>query len=75
MKSWKSSLAALITAFFCFVLFDPQWFPAIIISVAKFGAAGGLIGMGLFAKDFNVTGGTVSQPTVANPPSIIEEKK
>jgi hypothetical protein len=74
MKNWKTFLFACITAFFAFVLFDPQWFPPIIISIAKFGAAGGLVGLGLFAKDSNVTGGTTTQPTVANPPSIIEKR-
>ena len=73
MKNWKTTLFALVTAFFGFVLFDPTWFPSIIVSIAKFGAAGGLVGLGLFAKDNNVTGGTVSQPTVANPPSLIEK--
>jgi hypothetical protein len=74
MKNWKTTLFACLTAFFAFVLFDPQWFHPVLVSIAKFGAAGGLVGLGLFSKDNNVTGGTVSQPTVANPVSLIEKK-
>ena len=73
MKNWKTTVFSIITAFFGFVLFDPQWFPPIIVSVAKFGAAGGLLGLGLSAKDNNVTGGTVAQPTIANPPVLVEK--
>lgn len=56
MKSWKTTVSAVLTAFFLFVLFDPQWFPAWLVSLSKFGAAGGLVSFGISAKDFNVTG-------------------
>jgi hypothetical protein len=73
MKNWKTSLSAVVTAFFMFVLFDPQWFPLWMISIAKFASIGGLISMGINSKDRNVTGGTVTQPTVSNPPSLLEK--
>jgi|WetSurMetagenome_2_1015567.scaffolds.fasta_scaffold316425_3 hypothetical protein len=75
MKNWKTFLCACITAFFAFVLFDPQWFSPLIVSVAKFGAAGGLVAFGLFSKDHDVTGGSITQPTVPNPPTLTEDKK
>jgi hypothetical protein len=74
MKNWKTSVISIITALLAFVAFDPQWFPLWMVSVAKFAALGGLAGLGLLAKDSNVTGGTISQPTVPNPPTLTEKK-
>jgi hypothetical protein len=51
MKNWKTTTIGILTAFFAFVAFDPQWFPAIIVSLAKFFAVGGLAALGLTAKD------------------------
>ncbi len=61
MKNWKTTLFALITAVFGFVMFSPELFEAMpwLIAIAKYIAAGGLIGLGLSAKDKNVTGGTI----------------
>jgi hypothetical protein len=57
-RSWKSTLMGAITAFFAFVLFSPETFPAFpwLIALAKFAVVGGLAGMGIVGKDFNVTG-------------------
>ncbi len=56
-RNWKTSLLGIATAFFAFVVFDPQWFPDYIVSMAKFAAVGGLAGLGIVAKDWNKTGG------------------
>lgn len=56
IRNWKTSAVGLVTAFFAFVVFDPQWFPPIIVSMAKFVAAGGLAALGIVSKDFDVTG-------------------
>jgi len=56
--SWKTTVLGILTAFFAFVVFDPQYFPLWLLSLAKFAAAGGLAGLGLVAKDHNMTGGT-----------------
>jgi hypothetical protein len=58
MKNWKTTALGAATAFFAFVAFDPQWFPAVLVSLAKFAMIGGLAGLGIAAKDFNVTGGS-----------------
>jgi hypothetical protein len=41
---------------------------------SKIGIGAGIMALGAVAKDLNVTGGSVSQPTVSNPPSIAEQK-
>ena len=58
MKNWKTTLAGAITAFFAFVLFSPETFSAApwLIALRKFAVAGGLLGMGIAGKDYNVTG-------------------
>jgi hypothetical protein len=74
MKNWKTTCSALIVVICGFVLFDPQYFPAIVVSISKYVALGGIASFGVSCKDFNVTGGTITQPTVPNPPTL-EEKK
>jgi hypothetical protein len=61
--SWQPTVAAIITAFFGFVLFSPELFADFpwLIAIAKYGAAGGLVALGLSAKQYNVTGGTKEQ--------------
>jgi hypothetical protein len=56
MTSWKTTVSAIVIVICGFILFDPQWFPAIIISMAKFIGLGGVAALGISAKDFNVTG-------------------
>jgi len=61
--NWKTTTASIVTAVFSFVIFSPDLFTGApwLIQLAKFGAAGGLIAFGIFAKDNNVTGGTTQQ--------------
>ena len=59
--SWKTTLSAAISAFGSFVLFSgqlhyvewPQW----VLALAMFASIGGLAGLGISSKDYNVTGG------------------
>ena len=53
MKNWKTTVSAVVAALFAFVLFSPEYFAhwPWLISLAKFGCAGGLAGLGLAAKD------------------------
>ena len=55
--SWKSTLFAGITVVAGFVLFSPQWFPPVVIDVAKYVTLGGLAAWGYTTKDFDVSGG------------------
>lgn len=59
MRNWKTTAFGLATAFFAWVVFDPELFRSApwIISLSKFAMVGGLAGLGLAAKDHNVTGG------------------
>jgi hypothetical protein len=65
--SWKTTVIGIVTAFFAFVAFDPQWFPPVIVSLAKFAMIGGLAGLGIFGKDSDVTGGTRDNGTMPSP--------
>ena len=64
MKSWKTTLTSAISAGAAFVLFAQQLnyiaFPKWAMAIAMFTMAGGLAGLGVTAKDSNVTGGTVA---------------
>jgi hypothetical protein len=57
-RSWKSTIAGAIVAFFGFVLFTPETFAAYpwLIALSKFAFLGGLAALGIVTKDFNVTG-------------------
>lgn len=61
MKNWKTTLCGLISGAAAFMTLNPAAFPDMAILVAKFIAAGGLAGVGIFSKDSNVTGGKVRQ--------------
>jgi hypothetical protein len=73
MKNWKTTLTgiSMILAAVAEIISSvangktPAW-------QEDFIAICGGIGL-LFAKDFNVTGGKITQPTVSNPPSLIEK--
>ena len=52
MRDWKTTLISAATAFFSFVLFSPEYFPDILISVSKFAFAGGLAWLGVSAADY-----------------------
>lgn len=56
--SWKSTVIGAMTAFFAFVLFTPESFQEwpILIALSKFAVIGGLAGLGIVAKDYNVSG-------------------
>jgi hypothetical protein len=58
MTSWKTTVSAVIIVICGFILFDPQWFPLILVSIAKYVGLGGVAALGISAKDFNITGGT-----------------
>lgn len=53
MTNWRTSLMGLLTAGFGFVLFSPELFQhwPWLIALSKYATAGGLAGIGLFAKD------------------------
>jgi hypothetical protein len=65
--NWKTSLMGLISAAAAFVLYAQSShmvnFPTWATALAGFVQIGGLAGLGLTAKDFNTTGGTVGQPS------------
>lgn len=58
MRSWKTTLSAVMTVLAGFVLFSPNTFKEwpIVIEVAKYIAAGGVLSLGISSKDYNVTG-------------------
>jgi len=71
--NWKTSVAGLIAslgsaalAFIQFAAVPPYnvHFPPVVLALAAFAAIGGLAGLGLAAKDHNVTGGTTVQPGI-----------
>ena len=51
MKDWKTTLSALFTAFFGFVLLHPEYFPSIVVDAAGYAALGGFVAFGIAAKD------------------------
>lgn len=58
VKNWKTTLAGVATALFAFILFSPETFSRWpwLVAIAKFATAGGIAGIGIAAKDNNVTG-------------------
>ena len=70
VKSWKTSLSGIITGASTFVLFaqnlhyinPPGW----VMACALFTLSGGLVSFGLTAKDAQVTGGKIGQPSTAS---------
>ena len=67
MKNWMPTVAAGISAVASLVMFlqlggfaeIPKW----VMGIAMFASAGGLAAFGIVAKQYNVTGGTVGQPS------------
>ena len=51
MTNWKTTVFALVTAFFGFVLFQPAYFPPILRDIAAYIFAGGLAAFGISAAD------------------------
>ena len=66
-KNWMPTLAGLITAAASGVLFMQQGgyynFPHWVMGLAMFANIGGLAGLGITAKQYNTTGGSVGQPS------------
>lgn len=58
MVNWKSTMFGLITAAAGFVVFSPDTFHnyPVVLSLAKYIMVGGLAGIGIVAKDKDVTG-------------------
>lgn len=54
--SWKTTVSSIFTAFMGFVAFQPDLFPALLVSIAKYLALAGVVSVGMVAKDFNKTG-------------------
>jgi hypothetical protein len=67
MKSWRTTVTSAISAASAFVLFAQQLhyitFPNWAMAIAMFTMAGGLASFGVSAKDSQVSGGTISQPS------------
>lgn len=60
MKSWKTTLASVVSAGGSFVLFAQAsgqvHIPAIVMLIAAFANVGGLATFGVVAKDYDVSG-------------------
>lgn len=58
VKSWKTTASAVVTAAAGFVLASPELFTKYpwIVAVSKYVGIGGLVSLGVNAKDFNVSG-------------------
>ena len=58
MRSWKTTLSGIVTAVAGFVMFSPDLFAQWpwVVEIAKYVIAGGLVALGIFGKDSNVTG-------------------
>ena len=75
--NWKTALSGILTALFGFILFSPQYFPPWMLDLAKYAMVGGLISLGITAKDYSThsTATQVNQATadaqaklMGNPP-------
>ncbi len=51
--NWKTTFFGVVTAFFGFIVFAPEHFQSMpwLIDLAKYAAAGGLLGLGFSAAD------------------------
>ena len=58
MRSWKTTVSAIVTVAAGFVLFSPDLFSdwPWLIELAKYVTLGGLAALGIAAKDSGVTG-------------------
>jgi hypothetical protein len=66
-KNWKTTVSGLVGAGAGLVLYLQMYIhePAWLVGIASFAAIGGFATIGLSAKDFNVTGGSVGQPSTS----------
>lgn len=51
-KDWQTTIPALISCVFSFVLFKPQYFPLLVQDIALFAFMGGLAWLGIKAVSF-----------------------
>lgn len=67
MKNWKTAVSGFVTAAFGFVLFSPDLFHSFpwLIELSKYAMVGGLISLGVTAKDYSThsTAAEVQQST------------
>jgi hypothetical protein len=59
MRSWKTTTIGIVASVAGFVAFSPSTFggeSALVVQVCKYITLGGLAGLGIVAKDYNVTG-------------------
>lgn len=50
MRDWKTTICGLIAALCGFILFEPGFFPEIVVAAAKYIGLGGLAGLGITAQ-------------------------
>jgi hypothetical protein len=69
MTNWKTFVTAGISALASLIIFlqfgNYVHFPNWLLGITAFAQVGGLAAFGIVAKDYNVTGGTVGQPSTS----------
>jgi len=70
-SSWKTTLFGVISAVAGYVALNPSEFPHWMNVASSIVASGALAGLGLSAKDSNVTGGTT--PNTSNDPTAVQK--
>lgn len=77
MTNWRTTASAIATAAFGFVLFSPQYFPNWMVDLAKYATLGGLMALGITAKDSKVhsTEGEVKVATAEKARELIDSSK
>ena len=78
VTSWKTTVSAAVSAAGMFIIFASAapynvHFPVWISALAAFMALGGLAGLGINAKDSQVTGGTIVQPSAPAAPATAHD--
>ncbi len=68
MKNWKTSVSGIVTVAAGFVLFSPETFAhyPVVVQLAKYIGAGGLLALGFSGKDAT-THSTVTEVAAASP--------
>ncbi len=71
MKNWKTSLSGIVTVAAGFVLFSPETFAhyPVVVQLAKYIGAGGLLALGFSGKDAS-THSTVAEVASASPDNV-----
>ena len=67
MKNWMPTVSAVVSAVASYIPFAESGgfahFPPWVNGIAMFVQMGGLISLGITAKQYNVTGGSIGQPS------------